>query len=619
MNPLRAPVVAILIGLLAACGGGAGLARGQTIPTSVPASSAEVDELIGTLSEADPEARQMAAERLIALGADARPQLLRATESDNPEIRARAAEILRELPWHRAGDPQAVKDILAKYGKMEAGQRFIAVGRLAALPDRKGHEALLRLAVEEPDDRVRWLVVAILREQSMYGPAKRRLQQLDADSPHSAIVLLAGWGWYQVDAARSRQLMEKAVDLEEHARRPEPNAQMLMALSVLVDEALAHADYPRAVELTRRQIAFAEHGGGGGGGRDNGDEYEPWADRALQLLALHAEHGPFDGFASDLLEHHAAAPPLATRRESLYIMARLLQRWHAASAARGVASAAQNADQPARQQRLATGDFLLGRQWNEWALAEYNAAMTQATDGDANDAIVTASAHFRLSQAAIATGDDAAAAQHMDDAMQLIRSAADNNMLLHRQGEGAQLADEAIEAEILYRRWRAARDQGNAADAEKHLSELLKLKPSDIEIAIEVVPALDASQRSAEADKIFEAAYALLKTRLDAEPDNPEHMNNLAWLCARCDRKLDEAQNLARRAVAELPENYAYLDTAAEVHFRKGEAAKAVELEQKALLFRPHDEFMRDQLERFQAKAAPSSRESDTPRANGGG
>jgi predicted Zn-dependent protease len=78
-------------------------------------------------------------------------------------------------------------------------------------------------------------------------------------------------------------------------------------------------------------------------------------------------------------------------------------------------------------------------------------------------------------------------------------------------------------------------------------------------------------------------------------------MNNLAWLCARCDQKLDEALDLSKQAVAAQPDNAAYIDTLAEVHFRRGDAAEAARLESQALRFKPDDEFMQRQYLRFKA------------------
>ena len=63
---------------------------------------------------------------------------------------------------------------------------------------------------------------------------------------------------------------------------------------------------------------------------------------------------------------------------------------------------------------------------------------------------------------------------------------------------------------------------------------------------------------------------------------------------------LDEALQLVASATAAQPKNGAYLDTAAEVHFRRGEREQAVALESKALQIEPDNTFMKEQLARFQ-------------------
>ena len=55
--------------------------------------------------------------------------------------------------------------------------------------------------------------------------------------------------------------------------------------------------------------------------------------------------------------------------------------------------------------------------------------------------------------------------------------------------------------------------------------------------------------------------------------------------------------------MAALPENAAYLDTAAEAHFRNGDAKGAVRMETRALELRPNDAFMQEQLARFKRAA----------------
>jgi tetratricopeptide (TPR) repeat protein len=65
--------------------------------------------------------------------------------------------------------------------------------------------------------------------------------------------------------------------------------------------------------------------------------------------------------------------------------------------------------------------------------------------------------------------------------------------------------------------------------------------------------------------------------------------NDLAWLYARCGVKLAEAQTHAERAVALQPRNAAYLDTLAEVAYRRGDKAKALELMGRCATLDPHD------------------------------
>ena len=54
------------------------------------------------------------------------------------------------------------------------------------------------------------------------------------------------------------------------------------------------------------------------------------------------------------------------------------------------------------------------------------------------------------------------------------------------------------------------------------------------------------------------------------------------------------------------PENPYYLGTRAEVHFRRGEVEKAVELQKRALKLKPNDSQFQDQLKRFQPEKPPT-------------
>ena len=102
------------------------------------------------------------------------------------------------------------------------------------------------------------------------------------------------------------------------------------------------------------------------------------------------------------------------------------------------------------------------------------------------------------------------------------------------------------------------------------------LKPTDPDLIIEVVPFLRQQGRLADAVRLFDGAFTDVKTRLDADPTNPMILNDAAWLCARCDQRLNDALAWATKAVATTPDDAAILDTLAEVNFHLGHSAEAV-------------------------------------------
>ena len=76
-------------------------------------------------------------------------------------------------------------------------------------------------------------------------------------------------------------------------------------------------------------------------------------------------------------------------------------------------------------------------------------------------------------------------------------------------------------------------------------------------------------------------------------------LNGLAWACATHDIHLEDALRAADRAASLEPRNVDILDTLAEVHFRLGHAAKAVEVESRAIQIDPKSQMLKDQVERF--------------------
>jgi tetratricopeptide (TPR) repeat protein len=137
----------------------------------------------------------------------------------------------------------------------------------------------------------------------------------------------------------------------------------------------------------------------------------------------------------------------------------------------------------------------------------------------------------------------------------------------------------------------AARDQAGA------LVSLEKVAAFDDPDAMrEAYPALRRlyllRNRQGDIDKLHDRATQLLK-------DDAAVMNDVAWFYASRSERLDEALSWAQQGAKLAPEDTSILDTLAEVHFRRGEQAAAVETIERALALEPSSDYLQKQLLRF--------------------
>jgi tetratricopeptide (TPR) repeat protein len=201
-------------------------------------------------------------------------------------------------------------------------------------------------------------------------------------------------------------------------------------------------------------------------------------------------------------------------------------------------------------------------------------------------------------------GDDLGAATHEERALQAIAQA--GGMLTRVRGgrtyTGKEAQDE-VWTEVHWHYLRAAKAKNDRAEIDKRLNALIGLMSDDEQIALDVIPTLNELGRTEDANRFFIKPYAALRVALDENPKDTERMNALAWLCAKSGQRLEEALGIVEEALRTQPENYAYLDTAAELNFALGRAEEAVKLEKRALSIKPGDEFMEGQLRRFGEKA----------------
>ncbi len=109
--------------------------------------------------------------------------------------------------------------------------------------------------------------------------------------------------------------------------------------------------------------------------------------------------------------------------------------------------------------------------------------------------------------------------------------------------------------------------QGNFEDANHWIEKAFQWLPDNIDTALKLVPMADARGENELGDKWFRLYYDQHLQHLERWPEDAAFHNNLAWLCAKLDRRLEEALSHAERACYLQPNDATYLDTLAEALF----------------------------------------------------
>jgi tetratricopeptide (TPR) repeat protein len=394
---------------------------------------------------------------------------------------------------------------------------------------------------------------------------------------NAPLLAAAGWSIRFSKPDKAAELIKKALAIE--AEHPSAfRGQTDFAFDWLIQRAFAQKDFKQMVQLLREQA-----------------ERAPWStgelpDPVAQLFAAHADHGPLPGLAGDLRSYQE----YLGHPELIYTLARMLERRDHRIGAAMVNALAMIMGGPTGESHYMTGVFLAERGWSAAAERELLCSLT-LSNGRLYESYV------ELSALAEQRDDDLSAAQYLERGLQQLR---DSGQI--RQS----LLAEQIESQIQLHYVRAFRQAHDLNALKTHLEKFMQFNQTaqmldrDPEQAADIVPALQDVGRNAEADEIFDAAYAAIRGKVNTAPTDPMPKNNLAWLCACSGKKLDEAVKYSNEAVALDPEDAACLDTQAEAFMRTGNAQRAVEIETHALQIKPEDVYMKKQLERFRAAAA---------------
>ncbi len=121
-------------------------------------------------------------------------------------------------------------------------------------------------------------------------------------------------------------------------------------------------------------------------------------------------------------------------------------------------------------------------------------------------------------------------------------------------------------------------------------------------------PALLKLDMNEQYEAWFNRSWQAFDKVLESYPKSVNTRNTAAWLAARAQRNLPQAEKTIGDVLREHPNQAAYLDTMAEVQFAKGDRKKALEWSRRSLLAAPDDDDLRRQNHHFRNDPLPSRR-----------
>ncbi len=153
---------------------------------------------------------------------------------------------------------------------------------------------------------------------------------------------------------------------------------------------------------------------------------------------------------------------------------------------------------------------------------------------------------------------------------------------------------------------------GKIDEALKEANAGLETVPGNLRLASYMVPDLDKLGKKNEANAIYRKVHDIWEKVCTDYPGSGHAHNTIAFFMAGCGRDLDAALKHAIKATELEPKNAAYIDTLAEVRFRKGERDAALALMKKCLEIDPKRIYFQKQLVRFKDQPFDSATPDET-------
>ena len=133
-------------------------------------------------------------------------------------------------------------------------------------------------------------------------------------------------------------------------------------------------------------------------------------------------------------------------------------------------------------------------------------------------------------------------------------------------------------------------------------------------LADDFFPMIRKAGLTDELNRWFSDSWEKISAVIDKYPESDNSRNTAAWFASRAGLQLEKAQEHLEFALARNPDQPAYLDTMAELHFAGGDRKTAIEWSDRAIMFYPltdptstaaYDLMIRKQNHRFHFGEAP--------------
>jgi tetratricopeptide (TPR) repeat protein len=151
-------------------------------------------------------------------------------------------------------------------------------------------------------------------------------------------------------------------------------------------------------------------------------------------------------------------------------------------------------------------------------------------------------------------------------------------------------------------RWalEAAIKRGDREQVERHLERIMQLDPLDIDFAERLLPEMRERSMGDLANETLDQIIDRGLKYARRFPFDAMTCNNLAWVAAMNQQRLDDALELAEKAVYAEPESAIYRDTLAEVLFLLDRKQEALQIERGCLLDDPGQWHLHEQIEKYE-------------------